>query len=65
MADKNKSDSAAAKAGSWLARLLGRRNLEKLRDSARALKEEYEAGKKDAEDPPPKSIPHRVVGEED
>ncbi|MHC4941084.1 MAG: hypothetical protein ACYTHK_19275 [Planctomycetota bacterium] len=65
MADKNKSDSAAAKAGNWIARLLGRRNLEKLKDSARALKDEYEAGKREAEDPPPKSISHRVVDEDD
>jgi len=65
VADKNKADSAAARAGHWLARLLGRRNLDRLADSARALKGEYEAGKEEAKDPPPKSIPHQAVDPEE
>ncbi|MHC4847323.1 MAG: hypothetical protein ACYTEG_02585 [Planctomycetota bacterium] len=65
MADKNKADSAAARAGHWLARLIGRRNLDRLADSARALKGEYEAGKEEAEDPTPKTIPHREVDSEE
>lgn len=65
MADKNKRDSTAARAGRWFARLLGRRNLRKLADSAAALREEYAAGKRDAEEPPPKRISHRVVEDDE
>ena len=64
MADKNKPDSTASRAGRWLARLLGRDNVQKLQDSVRALKSEYEAGKHETEEPPPRSVPHRVVDAE-
>ena len=63
MADKNKSDSNAVRAGRWLARLIGRRNVAKLRDSAELLKSEYAAGKQDAAEPPPRKVPYRLVDE--
>ena len=65
MSDKNKPDSVAAKAGRWFARLIGRGNVEKLAESARALKQEFDNGKRDAEDEPPRTIPHRVVGDDE
>jgi len=64
VSDKNKSESAAARAGRWFARLLGRRNVDRLADSARALKQEYEKGRSEAEGEPPRTVPHRVVDDD-
>lgn len=64
MSDKNKSEPAARSAGrgvGWLLRkLLGRETVAKVGDSARALRTEYEAGKRDAEPEPPRTVPHEV-----
>lgn len=65
MADKNKPESTASRAGRWFARLLGKRNVRKLAESAEALRQEYTAGKREAEDPPPKRISHRVIDDDE
>lgn len=53
------------KAGAGLAKilrgLLGRKNLEKAGASVDALRKAYRQGREEAEEPPPRTVPHRVV----
>jgi len=65
VSDKSKPDSTARRAGRWFARMLGRDTIEKLSDSAKALRDEFERGREEAKDPEPKKVPHRVVEEEE
>ena len=64
VSDKNKSEPAARSAGrgvGWLLKkLIGREPIAKVGDSARALRDEYEAGRRDAEPKPPRTVPHEV-----
>ena len=55
------SDKFGVRLGRWVARVIGPKNAKKIRDSADALRSEYEAGKKEAEDPEPRRIPHREI----
>ena len=65
MSDKNKGSSAARQAGRGFGRLLekllGRDRAGRLAESADVLRREFEAGKHESEEPPPRSIPHREV----
>ncbi len=65
MSDKIKPDSWSRRAGRSLARalrgLLGKEQLGKVRDSIDVLKREYEAGRREGEEEPPRRIDHRAV----
>lgn len=66
MTDDSRSPSLSRKAGRGLLRalsgLFGKKNVRKARDSLDVLKDEFRAGKQEAEGepkPPPKPIPHK------
>jgi len=67
MSDNIRESSLPRKAGRGFLRalrgLLGEKTLRKARDSARALEDEYRAGRDERkdEDEPPKRVPHRIV----
>jgi len=68
VSDKNRPRSTARRAGKGFGRLLekllGRDGAAKLVDSADALREEFEEGKREHEDRPPRAIPHRDLDSE-
>jgi hypothetical protein len=68
VSDKNKDESLAHSAGrgfGWLLeKLMGKGGAARLADSADVLREEFEAGKREGEEPPPRSIPHDVMDED-
>jgi len=67
--DKNKPSSGAGRAGRGLGRLLekllGRDSAGRLAASAEVLRREFEVGKREHEDEPPRPIPHRELPEDD
>ena len=68
MSDKNKPEPAAHSVGrnagrgvGWLLKkLMGREKLARLSESASVLRQEYDAGKRDAEPEEPRTIAHEV-----
>ena len=65
MSDKIKPDSWPRRAGRGLARalagFLGKERMSKARESVDVLKREYEAGRREGEEEPPRRIDHRAV----
>ena len=65
MGDADQSSSGAERAGRAIIRalrgLFGDRFMVKAKESAEALRDEFQAGKRESEEPaePPRSIPHR------
>jgi hypothetical protein len=68
VSDKNKPSSTARAAGrgfGWmLEKLLGRGGVAKLAESADVLRREYQAGKREREEQPPRAVPHRELESE-
>ena len=71
MSDRVDEPSLSRKAGRGFLRalrgLFGARNVRRAAESIDALKDEYRAGRDEAkgEEPPPKTIPHEVVDDEE
>ena len=65
VSDKNKPPSRARSAGRGLGRLLekllGREGAGRLAESAEVLQQEFEEGKREREDPAPRTIAYREV----
>ena len=47
--------------GRWFVRIVGPRVARKVQESAAALRSEYEAGRQESQEKPPRDVPHRVV----